>query len=197
MARKITTSLLLFLLFMLPTQVSEASPIDGQLDKGLDEVEKTVEEVNEIDLAVQQSNQRISSVLKEKAFQAVYDRSQLLQNVTKTKKELQEAKQTSLALQKEVKRIRADQDLEINEEDLAKLIKQTANTVRVIKESDYTLGTSTSEFVGLLQEVKSSNVLGAKAQLDALVQSSNERVASLEKINEELTSLLQILQAIE
>lgn len=197
MARKITTSLLLFLLFMLPTQVSEASPIDGQLDKGLDEVEKTVEEVNEIDLAVQQSNQRISSVLKEKAFQAVYDRSQLLQNVTKTKKELQEAKQTSLALQKEVKRIRADQDLEINEEDLAKLIKQTANTVRVIKESDYTLGTSTSEFVGLLQEVKSSNVLGAKAQLDALVQSSNERVASLEKVNEELTSLLQILQAIE
>ena len=197
MARKITTSLLLFLLLMLPTQVSEASPIDGQLDKGLDEVEKTVEEVNEIDLAVHQSNQRISSVLKEKAFQAVYDRSQLLQNVTKTKKELQEAKQTSLALQKEVKRIRADQDLEINEEDLAKLIKQTANTVRVIKESDYTLGTSTSEFVGLLQEVKSSNVLGAKAQLDALVQSSNERVASLEKINEELTSLLQILQAIE
>lgn len=197
MARKITTSLLLFLLLMLPTQVSEASPIDGQLDKGLDEVEKTVEEVNEIDLAVHQSNQRISSVLKEKAFQAVYDRSQLLQNVTKTKKELQEAKQTSIALQKEVKRIRADQDLEINEEDLAKLIKQTANTVRVIKESDYTLGTSTSEFVGLLQEVKSSNVLGAKAQLDALVQSSNERVASLEKVNEELTSLLQILQAIE
>lgn len=100
MARKITTSLLLFLLFMLPTQVSEASPIDGQLDKGLDEVEKTVEEVNEIDLAVQQSNQRISSVLKEKAFQAVYDRSQLLQNVTKTKKNYKRLNRRALPFKK-------------------------------------------------------------------------------------------------
>lgn len=197
MLRKYTTSLLLFILLLLPVQMSEASPLEGELEEQIDELEETIDEVQDIEMSVNQSNDRILKAIKERAFQAIYDRSQIVQNISQSKKELKQAKETSRAIKDEMNRIRTDQSIEITEDQLARLIKQSSTTIKIIKNSEYKIGQSSYELIGLIQEVKNNNLLGAKYQLDALIHSSHNRVASLQSLNSQLEAVLTDLQQIQ
>jgi len=197
MSRKVTTIFLFFLLLIVPVHVAAASSPEEDLEEHFDELEESIDEITTIEMSVEQSNNSILNAIKERIFQAIFERSQIAQNISQSKVELNRTKETSIAIKGEINRIRSSETIQISENELAKLIKQSATTVRTIKNSQYKIGQSGYETIGLIREIRERNIDGVRYQINAIINNSNERVATLQTLNENLEAILYELQQIQ
>src|SRR5699024_12843807 len=107
MSRKVTTIFLFFLLLIVPVHVAAASSPEEDLEEHFDELEESIDEITTIEMSVEQSNNSILNAIKERIFQAIFERSQIAQNISQSKVELNRTKETSIAIKGEINRIRS------------------------------------------------------------------------------------------
>lgn len=151
--------------------------------------------IDEIEADVTESNRAIIGEVVDKVKLKIAESSQLVGNVKATRTQVEQLKKNRAAIFSEVARIRSPQT-DMTEEQLAALIKGTKSTVVQLKNSQYHAGQVGKETVKLVKHISQKDLFSIKKQVQAVIQAQNNRIMMLEELNDELNSLLIILQEI-
>ena len=151
--------------------------------------------LKEIEADVNESNRAVIGEVVDKVKLKTAERSQLVGNVKTTRTQVEQLKENQAAIFLEVARIRSS-EVNMTEEHLAALIKETKSTIVQLKDSEYHAGQVGKETVNLIKHVSQKDLLSIKKQVQAVIHAQNNRIMMLEKLNGELQALLNTLQEI-
>ncbi len=152
--------------------------------------------LEEIEADVNESNRAVMGEVVDKVKLKIAERSQLVGNVKATRTQVEQLKENKAAIFSEVARIRSS-EVNMTEEQLAALIKETKFTIVQLKDNEYHAGQVGKETVKLVKYVSQKDLLSIKKQVQAVIYAQNNRIMMLEELSDELYVLLNILQEIK
>lgn len=174
-------------------QVDDDQIISEEVEQTIDQLDVLTDEIESSD--IEQNNQIINN-LKQKLKVKVKNESQIVSNAAETADITKNIKQNKQRIKQEIKRIRSSH-IDVSEEDLAKVIKQSKLTITNMKTSDYTIGCVTKETKNLLKSIANKNLSGVKLNISQLIETQNNRLLLLTTLNQDLGHLSYTLQAIK
>lgn len=204
MLKKIYTFIFVVFLLIVPTSTAFANESGNEVQNDqviFEEIEQTIDLLdpltNEVELSdIEKSNQDIINNLKQNLKIRIKNESQIVSNAVATIDVTKEIKQNKKQIKQEIIRIRSSQ-IDVSEEDLAKLIKLSKQTINHMKTSDYAAGSVGKETKNIVKNIVNKNLSGVKRSMSQLIEAQNNRLLLLTTLNQDLEHLSYTLQTIK